>query len=101
MDPDNGKNCCQKLDASSIPGSMSVTLFQSVPSAQDKEWTSRLYNVPNVTLGTIYDYLVDRKLVLMKVTCLESVADKRAEAVYNGEKAISVESSVCIDILGH
>ena len=38
------------------------------------------------------------ELVLKKVICLESVADKRAEAVYNVEKkAISVASSICIE----
>ena len=43
----------------------------------------------------IYDYLVDRRLVLKKVTYLESVADKRAEAVHNNtNNALSVESSV-------
>jgi len=97
VDPDNGENCCRKLASSCIPGSISATLFQSVPSTEDKEWTSRLYNVPKITFGTIYDYLVDRKLAIKKVTCLESVADKRAQAVYNGEKTISVESSPCIE----
>ena len=72
-------------------------LFQLVPSAEDKEWTSRLYNVPKIIFGTIYDYLVNRKLAIKKVTCLESVADKRAQAVYIGEKTISVESSACIE----
>jgi len=97
VDPDNGENCCRKLASSCIPGSMSATLFQSVPSAEDKEWTSRLYNVPKITFGTIYDYLVDRKLAIKKVTCLESVPDKRAQAVYNGDRTISVESSACIE----
>jgi len=94
VDPDNGNNCCRKLATSCIPGSISVTLFQSVPSAQDKGWTSRLYSIPKITFGTIYNYLVDRKLVLKKVTCLESVADNRAEAMYSGEKIIS---SACIE----
>ena len=97
VDPDNGKNCYKKLVASSTPGSMSMTLFQSVPSPKDKEWTNRLYNVPEITFSTIYDYLVDRKLILEKVTCLESVADKRAEAVHNSSKVMSSESSVCIE----
>ena len=56
MDPDSGTNCCRKLAASCIPGSMSVTLFQSIPSVQHKEWTSRLHNVPKITVSTIIDY---------------------------------------------
>jgi len=65
-DPDNGKNCCKKLAASCILNSTSVALFQFVPSPQDKAWANRLYNILKITFGTIYDYLVDRRLVLKK-----------------------------------
>ena len=34
-----------------------------------------------ITFGTIYDYLVDRKVIPNKVSCLKSMADKRAEAL--------------------
>ena len=59
MDTDKGKNCHFELAKSQIPGSISMELFKSVPSVQDAEWTSRLYNLPKITFSTIYDYLVD------------------------------------------
>jgi len=34
-----------------------------------------------ITFGTNYDYLVDRKIVLEKISLLESMADRRAKAV--------------------
>ena len=100
VDPDNGENCHRKLAATYIPGSVSVKLFQSVPSAQDMQWTTRLYKIPKITFSTIYDYLVDRKLVIKKVAYLESVVDKRAEAVYNNDKKVNVvePSTNCMSI---
>ena len=80
VDPDNGENCRRKLATVSDASSPNVNLFQSVPDAEDIHWTNRLYNLPKITFGTIYDYLVDRKMVLEKICCLESMADKRAEA---------------------
>ena len=81
LDPDNGENCRRKL--ATVPDSSSINrkLFHSVPDSKDAHWTNRLYNLPKITFGTIYDYLVDRKVILNKVTCLESMADKRAEAL--------------------
>ena len=57
VDPDNGENCHRKLAATYIPGSVSGKLFQSVPSVEDTQWTTRLYNIPKITFSTIYDYL--------------------------------------------
>ena len=61
--------------------SVNAKLFQSVPDAQDIHWTNRVYNIPKITFGTIYDYLVDRKVILNKISCLERMADKRTKAV--------------------
>ena len=42
---------------------------------------------------------MDRKLVIKKVAYLESVVDKRAEAVYNDKKVNVVEPSTnCVSI---
>ena len=64
------------------------------------QWTTRLYKIPKITFSTIYDFLVDLKLVIKKVACLESVIDKRAEAVhYDDEKVNVVEPSAnCMSI---
>lgn len=58
--------------------------------SNQSKWITRLYNIPKITFSTIYDYLVDRKLVIKKVACLESVVDKRAEAVCNNEEKVNV-----------
>ena len=63
--------------------SVGVQLFQSVPNVQGAQWTNRLYNLPRITFSTIYDYLVNQKIVLKKLSYLENMADKRAEAVQN------------------
>ena len=43
---------------------------------------------------------MDRKLVIKKVACLESVVDKRVEAVYNDDKKVNVvePSTNCVSI---
>ena len=81
LDPDNGENCRQKLATVSDASSVNAKLFQSVPDAQDVHWTNRLYNIPKITFGTMYNYLVDRKVIVNKIICLESMADRRAKAV--------------------
>lgn len=44
--------------------------------------------VPNlrVTFGTIYDFLVDRKVLLKQVSYLERIADRRAALLTNPEE---------------
>ena len=81
LDPNNGENCRQKLATVSDASSVNAKLFQSVPDAQDIHWTNRFYSIPKITFGTIYNYLVDYKVILNKIGCLESMADKRAKAV--------------------
>ena len=98
MDPDNGINCHRKL-ATSSP--ISVRLMQSVPAPEDIQWTNRLYNLPGITFGTIYDHLVDRKVVLKKVGYLENIADQRADAVLRRDqessKSISIDYTRTLD----
>ena len=83
VDPDKGLNLRKKL-----------TSF----SAQHPE--SLLYRIYSITFGTIYDFLVDRKVILPKVSYLESVADQRAEKAYRydfeDESDISCKENVSI-----
>ena len=97
MDPDNGINCQRKLATTRGSSPTSVRLMQSVPTPGDIQWTSRLYNLPGITFGTIYNHLVDRKVVLKKIACLENIADERAEAVLQHASG-DVESSNPISI---
>lgn len=61
--------------------SLSSKLLHSVPAEDDSEWTSRLYKIPDITFSIIYEFLVDRKILLKRVSYLECIADKRAEVV--------------------
>ena len=58
-----------------LPQSLFCRLLQSVPPPNDPQWTDRLQKLPKVTYNTIYDFLVDREVLLKKVTHLEDIAD--------------------------
>lgn len=104
MDPDNGINCQRKLATTRGSSSTIVRLMQSVPAPEDIQWTSRLYNLPGITFGTIYDHLVDRTVVLKKISYLENIADERAEAVlqhasgdHESSNSISIDYTRTLD----
>ena len=101
--PDNGENCQQKL--ASVPDAFSVNtkLFQSVPKTKDVHWTNRPYNLPpNITFGTIYDYLVDSKVILNKISCLESIVDKNSQSQMDTQKCSKqVVMVYLLSTLGH
>jgi len=43
---------------------------------EDKLWTKQLIHLPEIMFGTIYEFLVDRKVFLPKVSYLDSKADE-------------------------
>ena len=88
IDPDQGVNSRNKLTslAAKCPDSLPFKLLQVVPDVSNPEWTTKLCKLPKITFGTIYDFLVDRKVLLKKVRDLESVTDRRAELLCNPEK---------------
>ena len=96
VDPDKGVNSRRKL--AKIQGSSScLKLLQSVPDAEDSQWTSRLYHLPKIIFRTIYEHLVDRKIILHKVSYLEGISDKRAETVQHpGENIVQVVMKVIL-----
>lgn len=98
VDPDKGVNSRRKF--AKIQGSSScLKLLQSVPDAQDSQWTSRLYDLPKITFSTIYEHLVDRKIILHKVSYLEGISDKRAETVQHpGKYSTSCDESNTVPI---
>ena len=63
-----------------IPGTESYNLLRSLPSQKDVDWTKRLYLLPTITFSTIYDFLVDRKMLLRKVSYIENALDSREDA---------------------
>ena len=104
VDPDNSINCQRKLATTRGSSSTIVRLMQSVPAPEDIQWTSQLYNLPGITFGMIYDHLVDRKVVLKKISYLENLADERAEAVlqhssrdHESSNSISIDYTRTLD----
>ena len=81
VDPDKGANIRRKLAAAQHPECLTSKLLCAFPSEDDPLWTNRLYKSPEVSFSTIYDFLVDRKVLLKHVSYLESVADKQADEI--------------------
>jgi len=81
VDPDKNIHSRQKLTtAVHRPGTESYNLLQSLPSQKDVEWTKQLYMLPTITFSTIYDFLVDCKLLLRKVSYIENALDSIEDA---------------------
>jgi len=59
--------------------SLSCRLLQSAPPPNDPQWTNQLHKLPKVTYDIIYDFLVDRKVLLRKASHLENIVDKNAD----------------------
>ena len=85
IDPDGGMNYLRKLTSSNRPGSESFKLLQCMPSKEDLEWTNKLNCLPNITFGTIYDFLVSRKVFLKRVRDIEIIVDDQDRNLLNDE----------------
>ena len=74
-------NCQKRLSslAAKNPQSGMMKLLQAVPNVDDQQWTTKLCDLPKITFSTIYNFLVERKVLLQRVSYLESLADRRAE----------------------
>lgn len=79
IDPDDGENVQRKLQATAAKHSdcCDDSLLQSIPPAKDSDWTKELYKSPKVTFGTIFKYLVDRKVILKRAVQVENTAEIR------------------------
>jgi len=72
VDPDGGANVQQKLQANAIHSD--ADLLQFIPEPADKLWSKQ---VPKVTFGTIYDFLVERKVLAQKANHFDDIIEKR------------------------
>ena len=72
IDPDGGTNVQRKLLATNREP-LDVKLIQSVPKANDVHWTKDLHKSPKVTFSIIYEFLVERKVLLKKAVHIERV----------------------------
>ena len=78
-------NCRWKLTAINKPDSEPHCLLQSLPHPSDPLWTKHLQCLPTITFNTIYNFLVDRKILLKKVSHIEN-AMERQEQLSNDEE---------------
>jgi len=67
------------------PDSESYYLLKCLLLPDDLQWTKQLQNIPTITFNTIYDFLVDRKILLKKVSHLESATNDK-EQMSNDEE---------------
>ena len=72
-------NCRRKLTAIHKPDSEPHHLLQSLPLPNDPQWTKQLQCLPMITFNTIYDFLVDRKILLKKVSHIENVTESQEQ----------------------
>ena len=78
IDPDGGANVQQKLQTTAAKNKSSdANLIQSIPRPNDVQWTKHLYKVPKITFGSIYRFLVERKVLLRKANHVENIVDQR------------------------
>ena len=64
VNPDQGANTRHKVSslAAGNPQYSSLKILDGLPDVDDPKWTSKLYELPKVTFGTIFDFLLDSKV---------------------------------------
>lgn len=79
IDPDGGANVQNKLQITATVNkkSLDAILLQSIPRPNDVQWSKHLYKAPKITFGSIYRFLVERKVLLHKANHLENIVDQR------------------------
>ena len=79
IDPDGGTNVQHKLQTTAAKNkkSLDAILIQSIPRPNDVQWTKHLYKAPKITFGSIYRFLVERKVLLRKANHVENIVDQR------------------------
>jgi len=100
IDPDDGENIQCKLQATAAKHSECCddSLLQSISPAKDSHWTKELYKTPKITFGTIFKFLVDRKVMLQRAVYVENIAEKRENCAiekigeFGGRDSNTVES---------
>ena len=52
-------------------------LLQTIPNVNDALWMKEIYRAPKDTFSSIYRFLLERKVLLRKASCIENVIEKR------------------------
>ena len=58
-----------------------------MPAKEDPDWTTKLNHLPTITFGTIYDFLVSRKVFLKRVRDIEIIVDDQEDNLLSKESS--------------
>ena len=58
-----------------------------MPAKEDPDWTTKLNHLPTITFGTIYDFLVSRKVFLKRVSDIEIIVDDQEDNLLSKESS--------------
>ena len=75
IDPDGGVNMKQKLQES--PMNVETIFLQCIPKSNDTQWSKEIYRIPKVTFSTIYQFLVEHKVLVKKADCIDDIIERR------------------------
>ena len=75
IDPDGGANIKKRLQET--PSNKETVLLQSIPKPNDKQWSKEIYKIPKITFSTIYQFLVERKVLVQKADHVNNIIDRR------------------------
>ena len=78
VDPDGGTNVQNKLQGAHLTRtSEDIVLVQAIPDVKDNLWSNEIYKAPKVTYSSIFQFLVDRKVLIKKANHIENVIERR------------------------
>ena len=94
VDPDGEANVQNKLQTTRLNRRPEgIVLLQTIPDVKDGLWTKEIYKAPKVTFSSIFQFLVDRKVLIKKANHIENVTERRD----NSNLGIHVQGNVNLD----
>jgi len=94
VDPDGGANVQNKLQAAHLNKTPEdIVLVQTIPDIKDSLWSTEIYKAPKVTFSSIFQFLVDRKILIKKANSIENVIERRDYS----DLGIQIQGNVNLD----
>jgi len=91
IDPDGGANIQRKLQSTSAHADTAV--LQSIPKSNDVHWSKQIYCIPKITFGTIFDFLVDCKVLARKANYIDDATEKRDSSLLHRQDENKLSSA--------
>jgi len=94
VDPDGGANVQNKLQAAHLNKTPEdIVLVRTIPDIKDSLWSTEIYKAPKVTFSSIFQFLVDRKILEKKANSIENVIERRDYS----DLGIQIQGNVNLD----